>query len=554
MTTSCRMTTIPTSAKQILLYYSTWNQDAFPPSMIDMSVVTTVAYSFALLTYPNGTLTYDYGYNPDELIATAHAAGRKVILAIRNQDQYDYTGYVDKFLADPVAQGLFINDIIKEINNRGFDGVDSDIELFTDINGFTAFQIRLATAVRANNPNHKLHLPFMASIGNIVSRFDLSALDPYVDYFMMMGYDWYGWWPPWIAGPNSPNLVDSASNPPWVGGTGNYNTLSYLIKTATIDPKKLIYGVPTYGRLYRVVNDVRLAPMTTGVTSDFPYSPVDILGYTDYINLTTSGVGTLHYDSIWQTYYLSYSGGRLENPGFEINDYGWVKRQTIVADGTPEPATGHDPHSSEYSHSGLDGGIGGSGYSGKITGGGIDGRSRFYQQYVHDVGAGNSYTVSCWIKGVGISSSDIWSGGATFKITYYGFKSIGGNPPIDNQWLSSENIVFDLNLDKLGDLSYIQGTFDWTQLLWTITTPANTTYIGFEISIDNAYGDVYFDDCVFDFAYGIVNKQLHFDNVETYRLKFNHAIDLGLAGIGMWEASMIGSSTDIWTVLKDYFQ
>jgi GH18 family chitinase len=513
---------------EIVAYYPTW----VPHSdylNIDMSAVTTIAYAFCWLEMDSSfTATNDvtnWGYDPTDLITAAHKAGVKVVMSLRDRDNA-----VDPFLTNPNQWTPFINAVIAEVNNKGYDGVDTDFEIFSSYNksAFTSFQKQLTTALRNNDPNRsRTSLAFGADITTSESKFDFVSLDPYVDHFMIMLYDWYGNWQPFVAGPSAPNMLDSASDPPWIAGNGNYQSIMHFAKV--INPVKLLYGVGWYGKLYRTISDYRLVPMIMNTIAGIAPA-VDTPGYKDYINLTTSGLGINRYDSLWQTYTLSYSGGVLENPGFEVNEYAWIKM--------PEGATGFDPHSSDYSHSGS--------YSGHISSTSIDGINRYFNQYVYGVSGNTNYPVVAWLKGINISSDNMWDGGASFRISYYD-SNFG--------YISTDNIgVLMGTFGPTVGQYYRQETFDWTQFYYTITTPPNAAIVGIELSLENATGDVYFDDIIFDTDYGEVRKQLIYDNEETLGYKYDVAIAAGCGGIGIWEVSLIGNRTELWNQLKDKFK
>ncbi|HET6991426.1 MAG TPA: glycosyl hydrolase family 18 protein, partial [Bacteroidia bacterium] len=107
------------------------------------------------------------------------------------------------FLASTSAQQTFINNIISLLQARGGNGVNIDFEGMTASNSapFTAFMISLSNQLHTAIPGSTVSVCLYAVDWSSV--FDIASLNPYVDLFTIMGYDYY-WSGSTTAGPEDP--------------------------------------------------------------------------------------------------------------------------------------------------------------------------------------------------------------------------------------------------------------------------------------------------------------------------------------------------------------
>jgi chitinase len=254
---------------------------------IRYDLVTAILYSFMYIN-GDGSITPGSGYNPDILIAYAHARKVKVILAVQDKSQSDS----DAMLASPTARTTAINNIFNEVVSRGFDGVDNDIEKasLTTANklNMTAFQTELASKFWGSDPKYRLSIAIGAYYPNVDLIFDVGILQNHCNFIMIMGYDWYGSWSG-TAGPNSPHLLDS--------GIGNFWAIKHY--EALMDKSKLLFGVPYYGYEYATTDSSRLAPQNGSITTIVYDQFIDnVPGY------------SRNFDPTWNTpWYTRQSGG-----------------------------------------------------------------------------------------------------------------------------------------------------------------------------------------------------------------------------------------------------
>lgn len=145
------------------------------------------------------------------------------------------------FFQNPDAQQTLIENIITLIQSRDAQGVNMDIEALPSSlgNEFTNFIIDLNEQMNQIIPEAELSIASPAV--NWSGTFDIPILKENIDFFMVMGYDYY-WNGSSQAGPVSPLY----------SMTGNYDynfskTMSYY-QSQGVPVDKLIMGVPYYGR------------------------------------------------------------------------------------------------------------------------------------------------------------------------------------------------------------------------------------------------------------------------------------------------------------------
>jgi spore germination protein YaaH len=163
------------------------------------------------------------------------------------------------FWATPSAQSTLINNIVSLLNSKGGNGVNIDFEGMgsADKTPFKNFMINLKSALVAANPNYELSMALYAVDWN--GSFDIPALNPVVNDFIIMGYDYY-YSGSTTAGPESPLYNFQTSY--------NYTvakSITYYLKQG-VTPSKLLLGLPYYGREWSTSG--ALAPSaTTGAFS-----------------------------------------------------------------------------------------------------------------------------------------------------------------------------------------------------------------------------------------------------------------------------------------------
>ncbi|MFL5752071.1 MAG: glycosyl hydrolase family 18 protein [Bacteroidia bacterium] len=171
------------------------------------------------------------------------------------------------FLASSTAQQTFITNVISLLNSRGGKGVNIDFEGMgaSHKTAFTAFMQNLCTQVHAANPNYEVSICLYAVDWSTV--FDMPNLNPFVDFFTIMGYDYY-YGGSTTAGPEAPLYNFQTGY--------NYTlakSITYYIK-AGATPSKLILGLPYYGREWETTAATAPSSTTGGFTATRTYAVV----------------------------------------------------------------------------------------------------------------------------------------------------------------------------------------------------------------------------------------------------------------------------------------
>lgn len=166
------------------------------------------------------------------------------------------------FLGNPTARQTLITNLINLIQNRGAHGVNIDFEsMSSSVSAdYTSFMIDLCNQMHAAIPNSQVSIAMHAVDWS--GFYDIAALEPYVDLFCIMGYDYY-WTGSSNAGPNDPLYHFQ--------NTYNYtlskSTTYYLDKG--VPENKLILGLPYYGREWQVASHTLPATTLANGTATF---------------------------------------------------------------------------------------------------------------------------------------------------------------------------------------------------------------------------------------------------------------------------------------------
>lgn len=171
------------------------------------------------------------------------------------------------FLASSTAQTTFINNVISLLNSRGGKGVNIDFEGMGASNktAFTAFMQNLCNQVHAANPNYEVSVCLYAVDWGSV--FDIANLDPYLDLYTIMGYDYY-YGGSTTAGPEAPLYNFQTGYNYTLAKSVDY----YLKQGAT--PSKVLLGLPYYGREWETTASTAPSSTTGGFTATRTYAVV----------------------------------------------------------------------------------------------------------------------------------------------------------------------------------------------------------------------------------------------------------------------------------------
>ena len=173
-------------------------------------------------------------------VTKAHNNGTYAILSL-GMTTADQLTDMSTVAASSELRATLISNIVNAINTYDLDGVDIDWEFpkTAEKGNFTLFMQELRQAVKANNPNHLV----MAATGiDTYTRYDFENSAQYIDYISIMTYDMHQ---------GSTATHQSALS--YKSGSC-YSAISkaytYYVTNSGINPKKLIIGIPFYGRKF----------------------------------------------------------------------------------------------------------------------------------------------------------------------------------------------------------------------------------------------------------------------------------------------------------------
>lgn len=209
-------------------------------------------FSYEIDPSTGGAVTY-HNWLTDPAIDSAQAHGVKVHLCATL-----FSGH-NSFFSNLSSRQNLINNLVSLVQQRNADGINMDIEAVPAYlrDSITAFMRDLSGQLKTIMPAAiiSIDLPAVDWGGS----FNITELDPFIDFFFVMGYDYY-WNESGEAGPVSPLYSLTA---------GNDYSLSRSVSTleaAGVNPGKFILGIPYYGRQWKTkTNSVPSQTLANGI-------------------------------------------------------------------------------------------------------------------------------------------------------------------------------------------------------------------------------------------------------------------------------------------------
>ncbi len=217
------------------------------------------------------------------------------------------------FWASSTAQQTFITNAINLLNSRGGKGLNIDFEGMgaSDKIPFKNFMVNLCNQVHAANANYKVTMALYAVDWSAV--FDIPNLNPVVDNFIIMGYDYY-YSGSASAGPEAP-LYNFQT-------TYNYTlakSITYYLNLG-VTKSKLLLGLPWYGREWETVGATAPSNTTGGFTSSRTFTYVKG-------NPATYSIANKKWDANGYCNYYSYLSGGISQRQCFIEDAYEMRRK-----------------------------------------------------------------------------------------------------------------------------------------------------------------------------------------------------------------------------------
>jgi chitinase len=233
--------TVPALAQpRVVAYYPGWMRSRLPANKVLFQHLTHINHAFAW-PLANGSITGYSEINHPELIAEAHKAGRKILIALGGWGQS--AGFAP-MAADSTVRQKFVKNLVDYCASRGYDGADFDWEFpqnAVERTNLTILIKEVRQAFGQVNPNWLLTMVAVAS--NYSGQWhDYAALAPYVDWFNLMAYDFHGSWTN-HAGHNSPLYAPATD----FDGSAHQG-VQYLRGQRGLPKEKIHLGMPFYGK------------------------------------------------------------------------------------------------------------------------------------------------------------------------------------------------------------------------------------------------------------------------------------------------------------------
>ena len=186
-------------------------------------------------------------------------------------------GYASAFsgaVATDAGMINFVNSCVNLMMSEAFDGIDIDWEYpsTAETPRFTALMQQFRSALNAKGTNPRTGAPYLLTMAEpagdyYLSRFDVAAIQPYVDWVNVMTYDFHGCWGMDHTGHNSP-LYGSAEDPD--GATEDSRDAVEAWIARGMPAGKVLLGLAYYGKAFQAL-------YSSGPNSLYPgrFAPID---------------------------------------------------------------------------------------------------------------------------------------------------------------------------------------------------------------------------------------------------------------------------------------
>lgn len=274
-------------------------------SAVDFNTLTTLAY-FDAPVDGNGDIDRSSpGYTTfksqkaTDLFETAHAHNTRVVLTVTQMKP----GPILALMDSDEAQANAINQIVDEVQNRGIDGVNVDLEMSGDPGPYyrakyTRFVGALTDKMHEVNPNSRVTVSVYAASVKSPKIYDIAGLAGASDGIFMMAYD--------FAPARAQHAIPTAPLYGYRDGTYWYDVSTAVDDFLTQMPAdKLILGVPWYGYNYPVSSpEIKSATLSAGVSQTYA-------AYQDKVNPDMDASSyTEGWDDRGKVGWRAYSSGR----------------------------------------------------------------------------------------------------------------------------------------------------------------------------------------------------------------------------------------------------
>jgi len=216
----------------------------------NFSMLWGLSYFSYAVEPETGSYKSIHQWKTTSVVDSAKVNGCKVFLSVSNFGSKDNA----VFLGNPKAQNTLIDSVANLLALRNADGINIDFEGVSkkDKKNFTTFIIQISKKLKEINPNYEVSLCIYAEDWNKI--FDIESIDSSIDFYTLMGYDYYGGFSK-ITGPVTPFTHSDKF------GNGLKESVNYY-NNRGVQHSKLIVGLPYYGAEWYTRNSEIGAPVT----------------------------------------------------------------------------------------------------------------------------------------------------------------------------------------------------------------------------------------------------------------------------------------------------
>ncbi|KAL4080314.1 glycoside hydrolase family 18 protein [Scleroderma yunnanense] len=238
----------------------------FPPSLIPTEDLTHVLYAFANVKAETGEVILsdvwadkDIHYPGDSWNDPGNNlyGNFKAIYKLKQQNRHlkvllsiggwTYSPSFHPVVISSTSRANFVNSAVKLLEDYGLDGLDVDYEYPSNSEQAVGYrellkELRNALDQHARNKDiqHKFLLTIAAPCGpQNYKVLDISGMDPYLDFWNLMAYDYSGSWD------QTANHQANVHGPP----INSADAVTWY-KTNGVAAHKLVLGIPLYGRSF----------------------------------------------------------------------------------------------------------------------------------------------------------------------------------------------------------------------------------------------------------------------------------------------------------------
>ena len=201
----------------------------------NFSMLWGISYFSYAVQPETGNYKNIHQWKTTALIDSAKAKDCKVFLSVSNFGSTDNA----TFLKNSKARETLIDSVSSLLALRSADGINIDFEGVPKESkkSFMEFIVQISKKLKQDNPKYMISLCLYAVDWNHI--FDIKAIDSYVDFYTLMGYDYHGSFSK-TTGPVTPFKTSKKF------GNGLESSVNYY-KNQGVLFNKLIVGLPYYG-------------------------------------------------------------------------------------------------------------------------------------------------------------------------------------------------------------------------------------------------------------------------------------------------------------------